>query len=52
MDNTKKHFLDILSQIEAEGLYKRERTITTPQGVDISTVEGDLEDVFINLTKS
>ena len=40
MDNTKKHFLDILSQIEAEGLYKRERTITTPQGVDISTVEG------------
>ena len=40
MDNTKKDFLDILSQIEAEGLYKRERTITTPQGVDISTVEG------------
>ena len=40
MDNTKKHYLDILSQIEAEGLYKRERTITTPQGVDISTVEG------------
>jgi len=40
MDNTKKYFLDILSQIEAEGLYKRERTITTPQGVDISTVEG------------
>jgi len=40
MDNTKKHFLDILSQIKAEGLYKRERTITTPQGVDISTVEG------------
>jgi len=30
----------MLSQIEAEGLYKRERTITTPQGVDISTVEG------------
>ena len=40
MDNTKKHFLDILSQIEAEGLYKNERTITTPQGVDISTIEG------------
>ena len=40
MDNTKKHYLDILSQIEADGLYKRERTITTPQGVDISTVEG------------
>jgi len=40
MDNTKKHYLDILSQIEAEGLYKKERTITTPQGVDISTVEG------------
>jgi len=40
MGNTKKHYLDIISQIQAEGLYKRERTITTPQGVDISTVEG------------
>ncbi len=30
----------MLSQIEAEGLYKKERTITTPQGVHISTVEG------------
>ena len=40
MDKTKKHYIDILSQIEAEGLYKTERTITSPQGVDISTVEG------------
>ena len=40
MGNIKKHYLDIISQIQAEGLYKRERTITTPQGVDISTVEG------------
>ena len=30
----------MLSQIEAEGLYKKERTITTPQGVYISTVQG------------
>ena len=30
----------MLSQIEAEGLYKKERTITTPQGVYISTVRG------------
>ena len=30
----------MLSQIETEGLYKTERTITTPQGVHISTVEG------------
>ncbi len=27
-------------QIEAEGLYKKERTITTPQGIDIKTKEG------------
>jgi glycine C-acetyltransferase len=40
MDKTKKHYIDILSQIKAEGLYKTERTITSPQGVDISTVEG------------
>jgi len=40
MNKTKKHYLDILSNIKSEGLYKKERIITTPQGVDISTVEG------------
>ena len=37
MNDTKKYFTDILNQIDAEGLFKKERTITTPQGVDIST---------------
>jgi glycine C-acetyltransferase len=40
MTNSKKHYTDILSQIKAEGLYKKERTITTPQGVDIATEQG------------
>ena len=40
MSNSKKHYIDILSQIEMDGLYKKERTITTPQGVGISTQEG------------
>lgn len=29
-----------IEQIKAAGLYKRERTITTPQGAEISTIEG------------
>ena len=37
MNDTNKYFTDILNQIDAEGLFKKERTITTPQGVDIST---------------
>ncbi|MDC0235068.1 glycine C-acetyltransferase [Candidatus Marinimicrobia bacterium] len=40
MSNSKKHYIDILSKIEMDGLYKKERTITTPQGVGISTQEG------------
>ncbi|MBN2525971.1 MAG: glycine C-acetyltransferase [Deltaproteobacteria bacterium] len=39
MKESKTHFADILRGIKEEGLYKNERTITTPQGVDISTVE-------------
>ena len=31
---------DELAQIEADGLYKRERSITTPQRVEIDTIEG------------
>jgi glycine C-acetyltransferase len=41
MMNYRKHYTEILSQIEADGLYKKERTITTPQGVDIATTHGD-----------
>ncbi|MBC8346863.1 MAG: glycine C-acetyltransferase [Candidatus Marinimicrobia bacterium] len=40
MNKAKKYYTEILSQIESEGLYKKERTIITPQGVDISTQEG------------
>jgi glycine C-acetyltransferase len=40
MNNKNQHFTQILAQIETEGLYKKERTITTPQGINISTQEG------------
>ena len=40
MTTTKNHYNEILSQIESEGLYKQERTITTPQGVEIATDGG------------
>ncbi len=39
MPNAKEIYQPILDQIRAEGLYKTERTITTPQGVNIATVE-------------
>ena len=35
-------FKQTLNQIKAEGLYKDERTITTPQGVIIDTIEGGM----------
>jgi len=40
MKKTKHIYQDTLSQIRQDGLYKTERTITTPQNVEISTVEG------------
>lgn len=40
MSNFKQIYQDTLSQIESEGLYKKERTITTPQGITIHTQEG------------
>ncbi len=40
MNNFKQIYQNTLSQIESEGLYKKERTITTPQGVTINTKEG------------
>lgn len=40
MSNSKQIYQDTLSQIKEEGLYKKERTITTPQSVGISTREG------------
>ena len=40
MSNSKQIYKDTLIKIEKEGLYKKERTITTPQGVTIQTKEG------------
>ena len=40
MNNPKQIYQDIFSQIESDGLIKKERTITTPQGVNIATDEG------------
>jgi len=37
---TLQRLRDELAQIEADGLYKRERRITTPQRVEIETLEG------------
>lgn len=37
---TLQRLKDELEQIEADGLYKRERQITTPQRVEIETLEG------------
>ena len=39
MSKTSKHLKSILSQIKKEGLYKSERTIVTPQGVNIATAQ-------------
>jgi glycine C-acetyltransferase len=37
---TKQHYSSILSSIEKEGLYKKERIITTPQSAHISVTTG------------
>ena len=39
MTTDTKRFQAELAAIEAQGLYKRERIITTPQGVEIATRE-------------
>ena len=40
MNNSETHYKQALRDIDEDGLYKRERTITTPQGVTIRTKEG------------
>ncbi|NQV36425.1 MAG: glycine C-acetyltransferase [Candidatus Marinimicrobia bacterium] len=40
MTKSQNIYRDILDQIESEGLYKKERIITTPQRVAITTSEG------------
>ena len=36
-----EHINEILTDIKEEGLFKRERTITTPQSVEIRTQNGN-----------
>ena len=40
MNNSATHYKQTLRNIDEDGLYKNERTITTPQGVAIRTKEG------------
>ena len=40
MNYNNKHYSDVLSSIKEEGLYKKERVISTPQGVEITTHNG------------
>ena len=38
MSDSKQLYLDTLSKIQSDGLYKKERTITTSQNININTV--------------
>mgnify|MGYP001283394308 FL=1 len=40
MNYNNKHYSDVLTSIKEEGLYKKERVISTPQGVEITTYNG------------
>lgn len=40
MTHFEARFAEQLAEIKEEGLYKQERVITTPQGVEINTVDG------------
>ena len=40
MSDSKQLYLDTLSKIQLDGLYKEERTITTSQNININTEEG------------
>ena len=40
MSDSKQIYLDTLSKIHSDGLYKKERTITTSQDININTEEG------------
>ena len=40
MSNSKQLYLDTLSKIQSDGLYKKARTITTSQNININTEEG------------
>ena len=38
--STKKYYKEILESIETEGLYKKERIITSPQNANIEVMGG------------
>ena len=40
MSDSKQLYLDTLSKIQSDGIYKKERTITTSQNININTEEG------------
>ena len=40
MENNQNYYKTIINEIKSEGLYKSERTLITPQGVEIKTKEG------------
>ena len=40
MKNNKNHYSEIISSIKEEGLFKKERTISSPQGVEVMTEQG------------
>ena len=41
MGNNTDHYNNILAEIKSEGLYKNERTLTTPQSVEVKTKDGN-----------
>ena len=41
MNYNNKHYSDVLTSIKEKGLYKKERVISTPQGVEITTHNGE-----------
>ena len=41
MNYNNKHYSDVLTSIKEDGLYKKERVISTPQGVEITTHNGE-----------
>ena len=41
MNYNNKYYSDVLTSIKEEGLYKKERLISTPQGVEITTHNGE-----------
>ena len=41
MNYNNKYYSDVLTSIKEEGLYKKERVISTPQGVEITTYNGE-----------